>query len=319
MEFAHKSVLLEETIEALNIRKGKIYLDGTLGGAGHSREILKKLDGSGLLIGIDQDKEALEVARERLSDFNNVELFNLNYVDFEKALDELGIDKIDGVLLDIGVSSYQFDNPERGFSYRFDAPLDMRMDLDLDISARDIVNTYTESEITRIIKDYGEEKWAARIAKFIVDERKEKSIETTFDLVEIIKKAIPAGARRNGPHPAKRTFQALRIEVNKELDVLKDSIDKFVHRLNPGGRIAIITFHSLEDRIVKNAFKHLEKDCICPPSSPICTCDKEREIKIITRKPITASEDELKENNRSHSAKLRVAEKLEVQNGKKIN
>lgn len=319
MEFAHKSVLLEETIEALNIRKGKIYLDGTLGGAGHSREILKKLDGSGLLIGIDQDKEALEVARERLSDFNNVELFNLNYVDFEKALDELGIDKIDGVLLDIGVSSYQFDNPERGFSYRFDAPLDMRMDLDLDISARDIVNTYTESEITRIIKDYGEEKWAARIAKFIVDERKEKSIETTFDLVEIIKKAIPAGARRNGPHPAKRTFQALRIEVNKELDVLKDSIDKFVHRLNPGGRIAIITFHSLEDRIVKNAFKYLEKDCICPPSSPICTCDKEREIKIITRKPITASEDELKENNRSHSAKLRVAEKLEVQNGKKIN
>lgn len=319
MEFAHKSVLLEETIEALNIRKGKIYLDGTLGGAGHSREILKKLDGSGLLIGIDQDKEALEVARERLSDFNNVELFNLNYVDFEKALDELGIDKIDGVLLDIGVSSYQFDNPERGFSYRFDAPLDMRMDLDLDISARDIINTYTESEITRIIKDYGEEKWAARIAKFIVDERKEKSIETTFDLVEIIKKAIPAGARRNGPHPAKRTFQALRIEVNKELDVLKDSIDKFVHRLNPGGRIAIITFHSLEDRIVKNAFKYLEKDCICPPSSPICTCDKEREIKIITRKPITASEDELKENNRSHSAKLRVAEKLEVQNGKKIN
>lgn len=319
MEFAHKSVLLEETIEALNIRKGKIYLDGTLGGAGHSREILKKLDGNGLLIGIDQDKEALEVARERLFDFNNVELFNLNYVDFEKALDELGIDKIDGVLLDIGVSSYQFDNPERGFSYRFDAPLDMRMDLDLDISARDIVNTYTESEITRIIKDYGEEKWAARIAKFIVDERKEKSIETTFDLVEIIKKAIPAGARRNGPHPAKRTFQALRIEVNKELDVLKDSIDKFVHRLNPGGRIAIITFHSLEDRIVKNAFKYLEKDCICPPSSPICTCDKEREIKIITRKPITASEDELKENNRSHSAKLRVAEKLEVQNGKKIN
>ena len=312
MEFAHKSVLLEETIEALNIRKGKIYLDGTLGGAGHSREILTKLAGSGLLIGIDQDKEALEVARERLSDFNNVELFNLNYVDFEKALDELGIDKIDGVLLDIGVSSYQFDNPERGFSYRFDAPLDMRMDLDLDISARDIVNTYTESEITRIIKDYGEEKWAARIAKFIVDERKEKSIETTFDLVEIIKKAIPAGARRNGPHPAKRTFQALRIEVNKELDVLKNSIDKFVKRLNPGGRIAIITFHSLEDRIVKNSFKYLEKDCICPPTSPICTCDKKREIKIITRKPITASEDELKENNRSHSAKLRIAEKLEV-------
>ena len=312
MEFAHKSVLLKETIESLNIREGKIYLDGTLGVAGHSREILKKLDGSGLLIGIDQDKEALEVAKERLSDFDNVKFFNLNYVDFERALDELGIDKIDGVLLDIGVSSYQFDNPERGFSYRFDAPLDMRMDLDLDISAKDIVNTYSESEITKIIKDYGEEKWAARIAKFIVDERREKNIETTFELVEIIKKAVPAGARRNGPHPAKRTFQALRIEVNKELDVLKDSIERFVNRLNPGGRIAIITFHSLEDRIVKNSFKYLEKDCICPPSSPICTCDKKKEIKIITRKPITATEYELKENNRSHSAKLRVAEKLEV-------
>jgi len=312
MEFAHKSVLLDETIEGLNIREGKIYLDGTLGGAGHSREILKRLKGSGLLIGIDQDIEALEVAKERLSDYKNVEFFNLNYINFEKALDELGIDKIDGVLLDIGVSSYQFDNPERGFSYRFDAPLDMRMDKYLEISAKDIVNTYSESEITRIIKDYGEEKWASRIAKFVVEERKKKDIETTFELVEIIKNAIPASARRNGPHPAKRTFQALRIEVNRELDVLKDSIERFVHRLNPGGRIAIITFHSLEDRIVKNAFKYLEKDCICPPSSPICMCDKKKEIKILTRKPITASEEELKENKRSHSAKLRIAEKLEV-------
>lgn len=312
MDFSHKSVLLEETIEGLNVRKGKIYLDGTLGGAGHSYEILKKLDGTGLLIGIDQDEEALKAAREKLSDFKNVEFFNLNYIDFEKALDELGIDKIDGVLLDIGVSSYQFDNPERGFSYRFDAPLDMRMDKTLKISAKEIVNTYSEGEITQIIKDFGEEKWASRISKFIVEERKNKSINTTFDLVEIIKNAIPASARRNGPHPAKRTFQALRIEVNKELDVLKNSIDKFVNRLNPGGRIAIITFHSLEDRIVKNSFKYLEKDCICPPTSPICTCDKKREIKIITRKPITASEDELKENNRSHSAKLRIAEKLEV-------
>ncbi|WP_085875929.1 16S rRNA (cytosine(1402)-N(4))-methyltransferase RsmH [Peptoniphilus vaginalis] len=312
MEFAHKSVLLDETIEGLNIREGKIYLDGTLGGAGHSSEILKRLKGSGLLIGIDQDIEALEVAKERLTDYKNVEFFNLNYINFEKALDELEIDKIDGVLLDIGVSSYQFDNPERGFSYRFDAPLDMRMDQDLEISAKDIVNTYSESEITRIIKDYGEEKWASRIAKFIVEERKKKDIETTFELVEIIKNAIPASARRNGPHPAKRTFQALRIEVNRELDVLKDSIERFVHRLNPGGRIAIITFHSLEDRIVKNAFKYLEKDCICPPSSPICTCDKKKEIKILTRKPITASDEELKENKRSHSAKLRIAEKLEV-------
>ena len=312
MDFSHKSVLLKETIEGLNVRKGKIYLDGTLGGAGHSYEILKKLDGTGLLIGIDQDEEALKAAREKLSDFKNVEFFNLNYIDFEKALDELGIDKIDGVLLDIGVSSYQFDNPERGFSYRFDAPLDMRMDKNLKISAKEIVNTYSEGEITQIIKDFGEEKWASRISKFIVEERKNKSIDTTFDLVEIIKNAIPASARRNGPHPAKRTFQALRIEVNKELDVLKNSIDKFVKRLNPGGRIAIITFHSLEDRIVKNSFKYLEKDCICPPTSPICTCNKKREIKIITRKPITASEDELKENNRSHSAKLRIAEKLEV-------
>ena len=312
MDFSHKSVLLKETIEGLNVRKGKIYLDGTLGGAGHSYEILKKLHGTGLLIGIDQDQEALKAARERLSEFKNVEYFNLNYIDFEKALDELGIEKIDGVLLDIGVSSYQFDNPERGFSYRFEAPLDMRMDKSLEISAKDIVNTYSEDEIAEIIREYGEEKWASRISKFIVQERKNKKIDTTFELVEIIKNAIPAGARRNGPHPAKRTFQALRIEVNKELDVLKNSIDKFVHRLNPGGRIAIITFHSLEDRIVKNSFKYLEKDCICPPTSPICTCNKKREIKIITRKPITASEEELKENNRSHSAKLRIAEKLEV-------
>lgn len=312
MDFSHKSVLLNETIEGLNVRKGKIYLDGTLGGAGHSYEILKKLDGTGLLIGIDQDQEALKAARERLSGFKNVEYFNLNYIDFEKALDELGIEKIDGVLLDIGVSSYQFDNPERGFSYRFEAPLDMRMDKSLEISAKDIVNTYSEDEIAEIIREYGEEKWASRISKFIVQERKNKKIDTTFELVEIIKNAIPAGARRNGPHPAKRTFQALRIEVNKELDVLNNSIDKFVHRLNPGGRIAIITFHSLEDRIVKNSFKYLEKDCICPPTSPICSCNKKREIKIITRKPITASEEELRENNRSHSAKLRIAEKLEV-------
>lgn len=312
MDFEHKSVLLEETIEELNVREGKIYIDGTLGGAGHSFEILKKLKGTGLLIGIDQDKEALDAAKSKLSQFENVKFFNLNYVDFEKALDELGIEKVDGILLDIGVSSYQFDNPQRGFSYRFDAPLDMRMDQNLDISARDIVNTYSESEITKIIKDYGEEKWASRIAKFIVEDRKVKDIDTTFELVEIIKKAIPIGVRRNGHHPAKRTFQALRIEVNKELDVLENSIEKFVKKLNPGGRIAIITFHSLEDRIVKNSFKYLEKDCICPPSSPICTCDKKREIKIITRKPITASDRELCKNNRSHSAKLRVAEKIEV-------
>lgn len=317
MNFNHKSVLLNEVLDGLNIRKEKIYLDGTLGGAGHSYEICKKLKGTGLLIGIDQDARAIEESKEKLKEFDNVRLFNYNYVNFEKALDELGIEKIDGVLLDLGVSSYQFDNPKRGFSYRFDAPLDMRMDRSVDISAKDIVNTYQEDELRRIISDYGEEKWAARIAKFIINERKDKVIETTFDLVEIIKKAVPANARRNGPHPAKRTFQALRIETNGELDVLKNSIYKFVDHLNVGGRIAIISFHSLEDRIVKEAFKYLEKDCICPPNIPICNCDKEQEIKIITRKPITASKEELDINNRSHSAKLRIAEKVEVKNEKK--
>ncbi|MET3617349.1 16S rRNA (cytosine1402-N4)-methyltransferase [Peptoniphilus olsenii] len=317
MDFVHKSVLLNETIEGLNVRKEKIYLDGTLGGAGHSFEICKLLNNTGLLIGIDQDSRAIEESKEKLSDFNNVRLFNYNYLNFEKALEQLHIEKIDGVLLDLGVSSYQFDNPERGFSYRYDAPLDMRMDKDKDLNARVIINTYSEDDLTRIISSYGEEKWAQRIAKFIVDSRKIKTIDTTFELVEIIKNAIPVGARRNGPHPAKRTFQALRIETNSELDVLKNSIYKFVSHLNPKGRIAIISFHSLEDRIVKEAFKYLEKDCICPPNAPICTCDKKKEVKIITRKPITASKEELSLNNRSHSAKLRVAEKVEVKNEKK--
>ena len=317
MDFVHKSVLLNETIKGLNVRKDKIYLDGTLGGAGHSFEICKLLNNTGLLIGIDQDSRAIEESKEKLSDFNNVRLFNYNYLNFEKALEQLHIEKIDGVLLDLGVSSYQFDNPERGFSYRYDAPLDMRMDKDKDLNARVIINTYSEDDLTRIISSYGEEKWAQRIAKFIVDSRKIKTIDTTFELVEIIKNAIPVGARRNGPHPAKRTFQALRIETNSELDVLKNSIYKFVSHLNPKGRIAIISFHSLEDRIVKEAFKYLEKDCICPPNAPICTCDKKKEVKIITRKPITASKEELSLNNRSHSAKLRVAEKVEVRNEKK--
>lgn len=319
MDFVHKSVLLNETIEGLNVRKEKIYLDGTLGGAGHSFEICKLLNNTGLLIGIDQDSRAIEESKEKLSDFNNVRLFNYNYLNFEKALEQLHIEKIDGVLLDLGVSSYQFDNPERGFSYRYDAPLDMRMDKDKDLNARVIINTYSEDDLTRIISSYGEEKWAQRIAKFIVDSRKIKTIDTTFELVEIIKNAIPVGARRNGPHPAKRTFQALRIETNSELDVLKNSIYKFVSHLNPKGRIAIISFHSLEDRIVKEAFKYLEKDCICPPNAPICTCDKKKEVKIITRKPITASKEELSLNNRSHSAKLRVAEKVEVKNEKKYS
>lgn len=319
MDFVHKSVLLNETIEGLNVRKDKIYLDGTLGGAGHSFEICKLLNNTGLLIGIDQDSRAIEESKEKLSDFNNVRLFNYNYLNFGKALEQLHIEKIDGILLDLGVSSYQFDNPERGFSYRYDAPLDMRMDKDKDLNARVIINTYSQDDLTRIISSYGEEKWAQRIAKFIVDKRKIKTIDTTFELVEIIKNAIPVGARRNGPHPAKRTFQALRIETNSELDVLKNSIYKFVSHLNPKGRIAIISFHSLEDRIVKEAFKYLEKDCICPPNAPICTCDKKKEVKIITRKPITASKEELSLNNRSHSAKLRVAEKVEVKNEKKYS
>lgn len=312
MEFKHVSVLYNEVLENLNIRENKIYMDATIGGAGHSKGIAKILNNSGLLIGIDQDKDAIKKSHEVLSEYENVKLFNTNYKNFEEILDSLHIKKVDGILLDLGVSSYQFDKGERGFSYRFDSELDMRMDKTLPLTAKTIVNEYSKDELYRIIKEYGEENWAKRIAEFIVQERKIKKINTTFDLVEVIKKAVPKGARRDGPHPAKRTFQALRIEVNDELNVLKKSIYKFVERLNPGGRLAIISFHSLEDRIVKNSFKYLEKDCICPPSSPICTCDKKREIKIITRKPITASEEELKENNRAHSAKLRIAEKLEV-------
>ncbi|WP_308533881.1 16S rRNA (cytosine(1402)-N(4))-methyltransferase RsmH [uncultured Peptoniphilus sp.] len=309
MEFSHKSVLYSEVLESLNIRKDKNYLDATIGGAGHSLGIAKKLEGSGLLIGIDQDEEALKKSGEVLKDYSNVKLLKSNFKDFDKVLASLHINKIDGVLLDLGVSSYQFDNGERGFSYRYNARLDMRMDRNQKISAYEIVNNYSEEELIRIIRDFGEERWAERISKFIVDERKDKKIVTTFDLVDVIKKAVPKGARQNGPHPAKRTFQAIRIEVNHELDILRDTIFKLVHRLNPGGRIAIISFHSLEDRIVKDAFKYLFLDCICPPDQPICTCNKKREIKIITRKPILPSKEELLENNRSHSAKLRVAEK----------
>lgn len=309
MEFSHRSVLYSEVLESLKIRKDKIYLDATIGGAGHSLGILEKLEGTGLLIGIDQDEEALKKSGEVLKNYSNVQLFKSNFKDFDKVLDSLHINKIDGVLLDLGVSSYQFDNGKRGFSYRYNARLDMRMDRDQKISAYEIVNRYSETELTRIIRDFGEERWAKRISKFIVDERKNKDIVTTFDLVDVIKRAVPKGARQNGPHPAKRTFQAIRIEVNHELDILRDTISRLVHRLNPSARIAIISFHSLEDKIVKDAFKYLFLDCICPPDQPICTCNKKREIKIITRKPILPSKEELLENNRSHSAKLRVAEK----------
>lgn len=311
MEFYHKSVLFDETIEGLNIREGKTYVDGTIGGAGHSSEILKRLGGTGLLVGIDQDDNALAKSNEVLGKIaENYTLVKSNYKDFDVVLDDLGIDKVDGILLDLGVSSHQFDEGERGFSYNFDARLDMRMDNSKEFCAWDIVNTYSKEDLTRILRDYSEEKWASRIADFIVSDRQKKTIDTTFELVEVIKKAIPASARRKKGHPAKKTFQALRIETNNELGVLTDALGKMIDRLNPGGRIAIISFHSLEDRIVKDEFKYYFKDCICPENTPICICDKKREINILTRKPITASEDELKENNRAHSAKLRVVEKL---------
>ncbi len=311
MEFYHKSVLFDETIEGLNIREGKTYVDGTIGGAGHSSEILKRLGGTGFLVGIDQDDNALAKSNEVLGKIaENYTLVKSNYKDFDVVLDDLGIDKVDGILLDLGVSSHQFDEGERGFSYNFDARLDMRMDNSKEFCAWDIVNTYLKEDLTRILRDYSEEKWASRIADFIVSDRQKKTIDTTFELVEVIKKAIPASARRKKGHPAKKTFQALRIETNNELGVLTDALGKMIDRLNPGGRIAIISFHSLEDRIVKDEFKYYFKDCICPENTPICICDKKREINILTRKPITASEDELKENNRAHSAKLRVVEKL---------
>lgn len=311
MKFNHKSVLFDETIEGLNIREGKVYIDGTIGGAGHSSEILRRLNGTGLLIGIDQDDNALNKSREVLSNVGgNFKLFKSNYVDFDNVLDSLNIDKVDGILLDLGVSSHQFDEGERGFSYNYDARLDMRMDTSKDFTAWDIVNGYSKEDLIRILRDYSEEKFAVRIATKIVENRQVKNIDTTFELVDIIKEALPAAAKRKKGHPAKKTFQALRIETNNELGVLRDSLGRMIDRLNPKGRIAIISFHSLEDRIVKDTFKYYFKDCICPDGSIICTCDKKREINIITRKPITATDEELKENNRAHSAKLRIAEKL---------
>ncbi len=310
MEFEHVPVLLNEVIEGLNIKEDGIYIDGTLGGAGHSQHIVKKLT-TGKLIGIDQDENALKKAREVLEDYNkNTVLVHSNYENIDQVLTELGIDRVDGILLDIGVSSHQLDEETRGFSYNKDASLDMRMDMTNSFTAKELVNTYSEKELEDIIWNYGEERWAKRIAEFIVEERKEKPIETTLELVSIIKKAIPKEVRRKGSHPAKKTFQGIRIEVNRELDVLENSIPKMVRFLKPGGRLAIITFHSLEDRIVKNSFKELYKDCICPPEFPQCVCDKTREIEIITRRPIVPSKKEINENLRSRSAKLRIAEKL---------
>ena len=309
MEFAHKSVLLDETIEGLKIKPDGIYLDGTLGGGGHSSEICRRLSG-GRLIGIDQDAEAIAAATERLEPFREkVTLVRDNYCNAPAVVKSLGLEGVDGIVLDLGVSSYQLDNVERGFSYRYDTALDMRMDTRQSLSAKEIVNEYPERELYRIIRDYGEDQFAKNIAKHIAAARKDRPIETTGELNELIKAAIPAKMRANGGHPSKRTFQAIRIECNHELDVLKNSLDELIGLLNPGGRICIITFHSLEDRIVKSAFRKNENPCTCPPDFPVCVCGKESQGKVITRKPILPGAQELETNSRSKSAKLRIFEK----------
>lgn len=310
MEFNHVSVLLNECLEGLNVKENGIYVDGTLGGAGHSSEILKRLSNEGRLIGIDQDTDALKAAKERLKDYSNVTFVHSNFSNIENVLNNLNIDGVDGILMDLGVSSYQLDEGERGFSYMKDAPLDMRMNRENDFSAYNVVNEYSEEDLYRIIRDYGEEKFAKRIASFIVENRQEKNIETTLELVEIIKNAIPAKARREGPHPAKRTFQAIRIEVNSELSILNKTIEDGVEKLNKGGRMAIITFHSLEDRIVKNKFRDLAVSCRCPKEFPVCVCGEKAKVKIISRKAIEPTKEEVEVNPRSRSAKLRVIEKL---------
>ena len=311
MEFAHKSVLLEETIDNLNIKPDGIYVDGTLGGAGHSEQIVKRLGEGGRLIGIDQDEDAIAAASKRLEPYGDkVTIVRDNYQNFRRILDELNIQKVDGILLDLGVSSYQLDNADRGFTYRFDAPLDMRMDNRQTKTAKDIVNDYSESELFRILKDYGEERYAKSIAYHICKYRENKVIETTEELNDIIRGSIPAKARNGQGHPSKQTFQAIRIELNRELDVLRDSIDGMIASLNPGGRLCIITFHSLEDRIVKLAFRKNENPCICPPNFPVCTCGRKPLGKVITRKPIIPGERELEENSRSKSSKLRVFEAI---------
>ena len=308
-EFKHRSVMLDETIEGLRILPEGIYADGTLGGAGHSFEIAKRLT-SGRLIGFDQDGDAIAAATERLKPFQNrVTIIRNNYENMTAELDGLGINKVNGILLDLGVSSYQLDTAERGFSYMADAPLDMRMDDRTEETAADIVNNYSEQELFRIIRDYGEDRFAKNIAKHIVMKRAEKPIETTLELSEIVKGAIPAKVRATGGHPAKRTFQAIRIELNRELNVLSDSLTGMIDRLAPGGRFCIITFHSLEDRIVKTAFKKAENPCTCPPSLPMCVCGKKPLGKVITTKPIVPGEEEMKENPRAKSAKLRIFEK----------
>lgn len=311
MEFKHKSVLLFETIDNLNIKSDGIYVDGTLGGGGHSFQILKRLGDGGRLIGIDQDEDALKAAGERLAIFEDkVTTVRSNYCHMKQVLHDLGIQKVSGIILDLGVSSYQLDEPERGFTYREDVPLDMRMDRRNPKTAKNIVNEYSEMELFRIIRDYGEDKFAKNIAKHIVAAREKKEIETTGELIEIIKAAIPAKVRATGGHPAKKTFQAIRIELNAELEVLQNSLDEMIDLLEDGGRICIITFHSLEDRIVKTIYKTNENPCICPSHFPVCVCGRKPKGKVITRKPIVPSDEELEFNSRSKSSKLRVFERI---------
>lgn len=310
MDFHHVSVLLNECIEGLNIKSDGIYVDGTLGGAGHGSQVCKRLDKNGIFIGIDQDINAINAAGKVLEGYENkIILEHENFSSIKSILDNLNIDGVNGILLDLGVSSHQLDEAERGFSYMNDAALDMRMDVRKEFSAYNVVNEYSAKELERVIWEYGEERWAKRIVQFIIEARKDKPIETTYELVDIIKKAIPKGARKDGPHPAKRTFQAIRIEVNGELEILKQAIEDMADKLLPGGRLCIITFHSLEDRIVKETFRKLENPCTCPPSFPVCVCGKKPLGKVITRKPILPSDEELEQNHRARSAKLRIFEK----------
>lgn len=310
MEFKHRSVLLEETIEGLQIRKDGVYVDGTLGGGGHTWEVCKRLGEKGSIVGIDQDQAAVTAASIRLKDFGEkVTIVRSNYCDMKSVLQQLQIDKVDGIILDLGVSSYQLDAAERGFSYREEAPLDMRMDTRQEKTARDIVNGYSEAELFRVIRDYGEEKFARNIAKNTVEQRKKGDICTTEELTQIIRRSIPMKFQKKGGHPSKRTFQAIRIELNKELEVLRESLDQMIELLTPGGRLCIITFHSLEDRIVKNAFRKNENPCICPPDFPVCVCGQTSRGKVITKKPILPSDKEMEENSRSKSAKLRIFQK----------
>lgn len=311
IKFSHVSVLLRECIEALNIKPNGIYVDCTAGGGGHSLEIVKRLTDGGRLIAIDRDEDALRAAGARLADYaDRVTFVHSNYAMLQSVLADLGIPKVDGVLADLGVSSYQLDTAERGFSYMQDAPLDMRMDREQPLRAYDVVNTYSEEELRRILYDYGEEKFARNIAANIVRQRSERPIETTLELAELVKASMPKAAREGGHHPAKRTFQAIRIEVNAELPSIPPALDAAVHALNPGGRVAVITFHSLEDRLVKQKFAALSSGCTCPREFPVCVCGKKPVVRVITKKPVTAGEDELEVNPRSRSAKLRVAEKI---------